>query len=247
METIPYFLRQKDNTLYFNLKDRELQFYVTEDYFKQNSINIDGEYINLLGVLEYAIVNPKTDKQELVKCMSFPSIFTCRPYTVEKKKQFKPTKNSETDDYRVLKFRYDDIVVKSIYTPELITNVEEFFKMLFITAKIPPEIPYDKLWELMEENFNINGGSYGVDYHLLGIICAEIARSKTSTKTAFRYTDMKNPNDYNLVSIKLLPKYNSPFSAIASENFDESLYASVLMSQGDEKDIKDSPLEKIMM
>lgn len=244
---LPYFLKEKDNSLYFNLKDKELQFYVIENYFNQKSINIDGEYIDLLGVLEYAIVDIKSGKQELVKIMNFPSIFTCRPYTVEKKKQIKPTKNSETDDYRILKFRYEDIVVKSIYTPELITNVEEFFKMLFITAKIPPEIPYDKLWEMMEENFNINGGSYNVDYHLLGMICAEIARSKTNPKIPFRYTEMKNPNDYKLVSIKTLPKYNSPFSAITSENFDESLYASVLMSQGDDKDIKDSPLEKIVM
>lgn len=244
---LPYFLRQKDNTVYFNLKDRELQFFVPEDYFKQNSINIDGENINLLGLIEYAIVNPKTGKQELVKCMNFPSIFTCRPYTIEKQKQVKPTKNSQIDDYRILKFRYDDIVVKSIYTPQLITNVEEFFKMLFITAKIPPEISYDKLWELMEKNFNINGGSYNVDYHLLGIVCAEIARSKSNNKIPFRYTEMKNLNEYDLVSIKKLPDYNSPFSDISSENFDESLMASILMSKEDDKDIKDSPLEKIVM
>lgn len=247
MSDIPYFLKQKENTLYFNLKDKELHFYVPEVYFSQNSIIIDGEYVHLLGLIEYAIVNPKTGKQELVKCMRFPSIFICRPYTMDKKKEFKPTSNSDVDDYRILKFKYDDIVVKSIYTPQLISNVEEFFKMLFITAKIPPEIPYDKLWELMEENFNINGGSYGVDYHILAMICSEIARSKHNQNIPFRYIETKNLNDYKLVSIKTLPKYNSPFTAITSENFDESLYASIIMSNGDEDDIKDSPLEKIMM
>ena len=57
-----------------------------------------------------------------------------------------------------------------------------------------------------------------------------------------RLSNNDNMNDYKPVSIKAIPNYVSPFVSITSENFDESLIASVTMDQN-----KPSPLEKILI
>lgn len=246
-DKIPGFLRQDGNRLYFNMKDKELIYYIPEDYFSSKMVVVDGAFISLLGVFEYAIVDSKTGKQELVKNFRYPSIFVCKPYTIERKKAFKPTKNSKEDDYRLIKFKYGDIVIDSIMTPESIDNVEEFFKMFFITAKIPNSVSYEYLWEYIEDNFNQNGGSYGIHSTLLGIMAAECCTSPSDPRVLYRHTDMKDPHGYQLISIKSKPKYISPYVAITSENFDESLIASVLMKDTPDNKIKTSPMERIVM
>lgn len=246
-DKIPYFLREEKNRLFFNLKNKEMIYYVPEDYFASKMVVVDGEFISLLGVFDHAIVDIKTGKQELVKNFRYPSIFVCKPYTIEKRKKFKPTKTSKEDDYRLVKFGYGDIVVDSVLTPESIDNVEEFFKMFFITAKLPNSIPYDHLWEYIEDNFNQNGGSYGIHATLLGIMAAECCASSNDPRVLYRHTEMKDPHDYQMISIKTKPKYISPYVAITSENFDESLMAAIMMKDLPDSKIKNSPMERIVM
>ena len=56
-------------------------------------------------------------------------------------------------------------------------------------------------------------------------------------------TDMKDMHGYKPISIKATPNYISPYVAMTSENWDESLRSAILI---DDKDIKYSPLEKIV-
>ena len=53
---------------------------------------------------------------------------------------------------------------------------------------------------------------------------------------------MKNMHDYKPVSIKLTPKFVSPFVSITSENFDQSLMGAITTENH-----KDSPLERVLM
>jgi len=79
---------------------------------------------------------------------------------------------------------------------------------------------------------------------LFGIMQSELCRDPKDLSRPFRLTDMKDMNAYKHVSIKEIPNYISPYVSITSENFDESLMASILI---DDKDIKSTPLEKIIM
>ena len=55
---------------------------------------------------------------------------------------------------------------------------------------------------------------------------------------------MKNMLDYTLIDIRMVPKYISPYTAITSENWDESVRAAILMKY--KENAPESPLEKVV-
>lgn len=243
---VPYFLKKEGNSLVYNQDNSTFVFYVPANYFnntsKVNIAVISGEYVSFIGVCNWAIVDDKGKRSE-VRPFTFPTMFLCKPYEIEKVKNLK-LDNTEESDYVLLKFKKGDEVITSTKVPQLIDNVEIFFKMAIITAKIPTSIPYDKLWELYFESAKLNGFSYNMNIQLFGILIASISRDKNDITRPFCATDMKNMNDYMPIDIKLVPKYISPYTAITSENWDESVRAAILMK--DKEDAPLSPLEKIV-
>lgn len=243
---VPYFLKKEGNSLVYNQDNSTFVFYVPANYFnntsKVNIAVISGEYVSFIGVCNWAIIDDKGKRSE-VRPFTFPTMFLCKPYEIEKVKNLK-LDNTEESDYVLLKFRKGDEVVTSTKVPQLIDNVEIFFKMAIITAKIPTSIPYDKLWELYFESAKLNGFSYNMNIQLFGILIASISRDKNDITRPFCATDMKNMNEYMPIDIKLVPKYISPYTAITSENWDESVRAAILMK--DKEDAPLSPLEKVV-
>ena len=73
---------------------------------------------------------------------------------------------------------------------------------------------------------------------------AALARDKNDISKQFNETDMKNMLDYTLIDIRMVPKYISPYTAITSENWDESVRAAILMK--DKENAPESPLEKVV-
>jgi hypothetical protein len=93
----------------------------------------------------------------------------------------------------------------------------------------------------------LNGSSYELNMQLFGIMVSESCRDPKDLTKPFRLSKSNNMTDYAQVSIKSLPNYQSPYVAITSENFDESLMASVLLSDKNESDLPTTPLEKVLM
>ena len=170
-------------------------------------------------------------------------MFMCKPSEIEKVKDLK-LDNTEPSDYTLLKFKKGDEVVSETRVPQLIDNVEIFFKMAIMTGKIPTTVPYDKLWELFIESASLNGFSYGLNIQLFGILIGAICRNPKDISEQFSRTDMKNMNNYRPINIKMVPKFISPYTALTSENWDEAVRAAVLLS--DKEDTPESPLEKIL-
>ena len=56
MPNIPSFLKKDGDSLLFN-ENGQFVFYVPEIYFDRGDAQITGEYINLLGILDYTIFN----------------------------------------------------------------------------------------------------------------------------------------------------------------------------------------------
>ena len=50
-----------------------------------------------------------------------------------------------------------------------------------------------------------------------------------------------------MVSIKIVPKFISPYTSLVSEGWDESLMSAIMMSDQDEDKMQTTPLEKIVM
>lgn len=240
MSNIPSFLRQEKNSVYFN-RTGELVYYVPEYYFKSEIAIINGQDVSLLGMFDYSVFDEKGKTVTGLKRFNYPTIFICRPGSIEKKKDLKLTKNSKIEDYRLLKFKKDDICIISTKVPMLIQNVEEFFR-LFKNGKFPNTIPYDKIQEYFFDTMAYNSGGYGVSAQLFGVMIREMFRDQNNIDNPFILSDSNDMTAYTAIGIKDLPKMTSPYTAIASENFDESVVNAII-----NKNHKETPLEKLFL
>jgi hypothetical protein len=247
---LPDFLKEVGDTVVYNRDDgSEMVYYVPEEYFNNTSKNpiaeIAGEYVSMIGLCQWAIIdkNGKTVKTNL---LNIPTIILCKPYVIDKVKDLK-IGTAQPSNYRILRFRYNDELISHTNVPQNVENAELLFKLLVFTAKIPTIIPYDKLWELFMENAKINGFSYNINIQLFGVLLGSVCRNPKNISEPFRYTTMNDMHNYQPISIRLVPKYISPYTAITSENWDDGVKASIMLSQNSEEDIPDSPLEKIIM
>ena len=136
-----------------------------------------------------------------------------------------------------------DEVVSQVRVPQITDNVELLTRLMIITGRIPTTISYDKGHDYFTESAELNGFSYGLNRQLFGILWAELCRDPDDITRPFCMTDMKDMHGYKPISIKATPNYISPYVAMTSENWDESLRSAILI---DDKDIKYSPLEKIV-
>lgn len=237
MYQVPKFLKRDGEALLFN-QEGEFVFYVPEEQFDKKIATITGRYVSVMGLLNYAIFDEK-GKHGGLRTFKFPTIFTCRPYLIEKIKAVKLTEHTQEQDYRVLRFKKDDQVVTSVKVAQDVENSEKFYN-LFLSGKLPTTIPYDKLHEYFIENIELNGASYGMNIQLFGILVSEMCRDPKDIKRLFRNTDIKNMNGYVSINVKDIPKYVSPFTSITSENWDEAI-----MNADINKNTNYSPLEKL--
>lgn len=236
---IPKFLRRDGDSLLFNQKG-QFVFYVPELYFAREDAQIKGEYVNLLGILDYTIYNEDGSNIGL-KRFNFPTVFLCKPSRIEKAKNLRLKKGTEVQDYRLLIFEKDDAVVVSVKVPQNISNVEDFYK-IFICGKLPTTIPYDKLHNYFTDSIELNGSSYGINLQMFGVVIGVMCRDPNNYRIAFRNTDFKDPMSYRALNIRDLPKYISPNASINSEIWDMAVVGAI-MSQ----DRTNSPMEKLLM
>lgn len=247
---IPSFLRVEGDTAYFNL-DGELVFFIPEEFFgntKNQITKVEGSYVSTIGVFDYGILKPgakvESNMTGKTKPFRFPTVFLCKPSLIEKGKGIKLVKESEDKEYRILHFKKGDEVISQLHVPQIIDNVQYFFQLMVITGKIPTSISYDVGHEYFPENMLLNGSGYGLHSQLFGILWSELCRDPKDISRPFCMTEMRDMNGYKPVSIKATPNYVSPYVAITSENFDESLRSAILMK--DKEEIPYSPLEKVI-
>ena len=239
---IPKFLKRDGDSLLFNNNEGEFIFFVPEIYFSRKDAVLMGEYVQLFGVLDYSI----TDKDgKYTKLMPFrhPTVFLSKPYLVEKVKDLKLTKTTEPTDYRLLKYRKNDVIVVSVRTPQDVEYMEELFKLFVISGKLPTTVRYDQMHEYFIENARLNGNSYnGCSLQLFGILVSEIARCKNDISKPFRMSKITDMTDYVAINITDVPKYISPFESITSQNWDDGV---IYASMNDKEST--SPMEKVLM
>lgn len=238
----PRFLRKDGDILRFNETGKTFIFYVPEKYFTTKDAVIIGEYVNLLGILNYEIVDDKTGKSITgIRLFNYPTVFICRPNSITKQKGLQLYKTADPADFRVLKFKKDAEVVSSVKSPEDIANVESFYNLL-MRGNLPNTIPYDQLQNIVYDNMRYNGYSYGITLQMVGLLISEIYRSSTNIDIPYRLSGAKDQFDYKAIDIRTVPKHISPFVSLTSENWDEAVVGAVMT-----KNRKDSPMEKLLM
>ena len=238
-ERLPSFVRREGDSILFN-QDGEFIFYILEEFFQKDYAIVKGEYVNIIGVLDYAIFD-KNGKNSGLKRFYFPSVFLTKPYAMEKMKGVKLTKSQPAADYRLLRYKKGDPIVVSTKVPQELTNMEEFYK-IFLYGKLPTTIPYDKLQDYFDKNINLNGSSYGLNIQIFGMVISEVCRDPHNLYKAFRHTHFTDLTAYRPISIIDVPKYISPHQSLCSQNWDSAVVGAIT----NPSDV-DSPLEKLVM
>lgn len=239
---VPSFLYRDIDSLKFKDPDATFIFYVPEKYFTTKDAVIIGEYVNLLGILNFEIIDNKSGKSRTgIRLFNFPTVFLCKPFTIEKVKGIKLNQNSKETDYRLLKFNKDDEVVTSVKVPEDIANVEAFYN-LFMRGNLPNTIPYDQIQNIVYENMKLNGNSYGITLQLVGLLTSVLYTSSKDPSIPYRLAKTTDPLNYSTLDIRQVPKHVSPFVSLTSENWDESVVGAVTT-----KNNMPSPMEKLLM
>ena len=86
----------------------------------------------------------------------------------------------------------------------------------------------------------LSGGNFGYNIQLFGLLVSESARDPQDPTKLFRYTDMKDMTNYKLISIKDIPRETSPYAAVTSENWNESMVAAIM-----NKNAASAPMESL--
>lgn len=240
------FLKKKGDTLFFNGKG-EFIFLVPELFFDKGRkcAIIEGEYVNLMGVVDYTIL--KDGESDLTKRLNrffFPTMFYTKPGRIEQVKKLNI--NGVEEDYRLLRYtdNDEDEIVSSTKVPQDVENVERLDALFIKTGHINKSIPYDELQNYFFEAMALNGGSYKISAQLFGLPISEICRDPKNMNNPFRWSNTikTNMNGYKPISVKEVPKYISPYQSIISENWDDAVIGAIM---NDNKIT--SPMEKIMI
>ena len=146
----PSFIKVVDESVYFKGSNKKFIFFVPEKYFERNCAIEDGEYIELIGILNYTIVDSEsTNYTKKIKTFNYPSMFVTKPGYVERARNFQLTNDTDPQDYRLLVYEDNDIdqIISSVEVPQDVANVEQFIRLFVLTGNIPKTIPYNKLHE----------------------------------------------------------------------------------------------------
>lgn len=250
-ETLPYnWMKIKNDALYYTGTD-QFVFFVPESFFEHNHAIQEGDVIHLIGILNWAIVKKGDDgaKYSLkTKPFNHPTAITTKPGRIEKVKNLKIIESQKAQDFRLFYYENngEDEILSTLHSVEDIANVEQAMSIFETTGKIPPGISYYDLYRYYMEPMALNGGSYNISAQEFGILCSEICRDPSDLSKPFRLCKKldKDPYSYTPVSVKQVSKLISPFTAITTENWDKAVISSAIIK---DEDIKDTPMEKIMM
>lgn len=235
---LPNFLKRDGESILFNA-DGEFVFYVPEVFFESKYAVAEGEFISVLGILQYQLFDSNGKAIGKMKEFKLPSTFITKPCDIDKVKDA-DLGDGRKLDVRVLKYHKGDQIIVSTKIPQLTSNIESFFK-LFISGKQPKFIPYNEIQNYYLEAAQINGMNYGVTTQLLGVVISELYRDPSDLSKPYRLSKDFNNKNYEPINILEVPKYISPYTAFTSQNFDDAI-----VSAATNKNDTYSPLEKLL-
>lgn len=242
---IPSFLKVKDESVYYSGKG-ELIIFVPELFFDRGIATIDGEFIELIGILNYAVLDAGEQLTlSKIRNFYFPARFMTSPGRIEKVKNFTVSKNF-TADYRLFHYTNNDSdqVIVSTKIPQDIDDVEDFFRVFVDYGHIPNTISYLEMYKYYLDSIEITGNNYGLAYTNFGFLISEQCRDPEDPNKPFRLGTAidKDPYSYKPMSVMNIPKVVSPFQSISSVNFDRAVIGAVM-----NKNNAVSPMERVLM
>lgn len=251
---MPVFTIKKDGNIIVNV-DR-LEIYIPKDLFDAERIDKDvehaavatsfGDGFKIMAIMNARVAVKPEDKIEDSKLYTFnyPQMIITYP-TSSSDERLSLYKDSEPEDYKVLKYVQGDILMSA----QIQKNADNCVKFLNVLTKgkIPRTIKYEDIFLLWKKNLEINDVNPGVPDVYLQFIISEIYRDKNNPAKKFRFIYGKDmtKNDYQPSNMRGVVASSSVFSSQIFEHMSRMLTTSINMSRRGLKQER-SPIEKVL-
>lgn len=235
----------------FYLDDGRLELYTPSSYLERIN-TIDGGVFNLLGLCPYKFYAKANDKKPTkVGILNVPSMINTYPVDIEMNVEDAIWTGiydySNMNNYTVLHFDAGRPFTDKNGIKKL-DNVNLFMELM-LGSKLDNNIPYPYLSQAWIKNMFMNDNDLGVPSTTVDLVIYELCRSIKDASKPFGAVYGKDPTispvAYRFANIREVCATNSVFTAIAFEDMNSMLDASLNMTQK-EKDQKISPVEQVI-
>lgn len=242
--------REEDGHILINVPYAEA--YIPVDLFTNSESSIayfSGDAIKTMGIFLMRFFNSEDEADDRdnkkLRTLRYPNMIETRPTTFEK---MHLTLNGLEDDYFVLMYNKDDILMESSSSKSIL-NCEAYLDALS-KAKFPRTIDYQELLFMWLKNFKINAISPGTKAIIEQLIISELVRSTADPTKPYRKiaakSDTINAEDYILFNMNNVSANTSVLSGIGFERVKEKLATGITMSKTGAKQSV-SPVEQVMI
>lgn len=243
IDLLNQFLKVVDDRIIFT--GDMLEFYIPMTYFESNNAYFDGSEVVSLGVFWVRGFKDGSDKPLFTETLKLSSWITMFPSAV-RVANVTITGFEKDPRCQVLTF-YKNTPVMYSYIKQDSDNIQKFLDMI-LAGKIV-NIPYQSLLALWDKNLQINGTGLDVPASSKEIVLSEMYSAKDDPDITYGYAKNLNPKlhdcEYNSRNIRDICSRSSTFAALAFEDFDTMLAASLNMNKEHKKQ-NISPLEKVI-
>lgn len=241
--------KEKNGDLY--LESGKIELYTPSSY--ANGINsIEGEIFHVFGLCPYKYYEKPNDKKpKKVGILNTPSMIISYPVDMYRDVEDNIWEgiydHTNMNSYTVLEFAAGHRFISKNIIQKL-DNVVLYMSMM-LSAKIDNNIPYPYLGKAWIKNMIMNDNDLGIPATTIDLIVYEMCRYQGDSSKPFGMVYGKDPKispvSYRFANIREVCATNSVFTALAFEDMNSMLDASLNMTQ-QERDQKISPLEQII-
>ncbi len=205
-----------------------------------------GTEVHTMGIFNIRIMDSDTTPVEKYPLQTFiyPTAIVTYPSDVIQRRMKLLDTDEEEELYYVLQYMRGDIMMASRVVQSS-DNCEAFINMV-LQGKIPTTIAYDKLLEIWEKNFAINGIDSGVPSTSLQMVLSEMNRCRNIPQEQFRKIAGKGGADmhsYLPANMRSVASYTNVLNALSFENMGEMLTTSINITRSHKPQTR-TPLEK---
>lgn len=224
-----------------------MEVYIPYFYFEKNIAELIGDHFRTFGLLNFrTFADIDGTKPFKLRTFNIPVEILTYPSGGYDEKKLDLVGNGE-EKYYVAKYYNGDILCKS----KLVASKLSFrsFLEILIAGKLPPTLPYDRVMDIWQKNFELSDVNFNIPDVIKEIVITQLYRSKKDISIPFSHVIGKNPNtspyDYQTASPREIVKVSSTYAGLAFEDFNQMAISGINNSKSNKEENK-SPMEAIL-
>ena len=222
----------------------KINVFVPKYYFDKELAVPMGDIIQTLGIIYLEAFASDTSKPETYK-ISMPLSLELK--FTDSHTEIRQFKDMSSKDEFVVYTTYKNDIVLNKSTHIVNYSSTKLFLDSLMQAKLPENIEYSKIVDMIKANAAMNNMNLGVPSLIIEIMVSELMRDSRDNTIPYRVVAGKTGSEfgYEAVKIKDIPNLSSVFAGLSFENVNEAIMNGLTTSKNN-KDQKVSPTEQVL-